>query len=75
MGSLLYFFITVGIRLSNPSYFKTKDRVSIEENPALKELFQLYQDSLIRNKHAETLNLVYYYKGKKSIWKKLGFGK
>ena len=75
-GQSLLFFHYSGYSMEQPHLIsRHQDRVSMEENPALKELFQLYQDTLVRNKHAEMLNLAYYYKGKKSIWTKLGFGK
>ena len=72
----LLFFHFSGYSLPHPELLsKHQDRFTMNDNPAVKELFHLYRSSLTENKHEEMLQLSCYYKKNISILQKLGLRK
>ena len=71
------FFHYSGYSLSYPDLVsRHQDRFNLKDNPALKELFELYHDTLLKNDHKKFLSLkCYYQKETKNILKKLGLKK
>ena len=68
----LIFFHYSGYNIKEPSIIsRHQDRVKMEDQPALKELFAYYQEALIRNNHSGMLGLRCYYKKRKSVWEKM----
>jgi hypothetical protein len=68
----LLFFHFSGYSLRYPELIsRHQDRFSLEDNPAIKELFQQFRDSLIKNDHTEMLRLSCYYRKKKGLLQKL----
>ena len=64
----LLFFHFSGYSMKEPGLIsRHQDRVQMEDQPALKELFFIYQEALIRNEHVKMQELSCYYKKKGSF--------
>lgn len=73
---LLLFFHFSGYSIDLPNQIsRHQDRVSMDDNTALKELFALYHQSLIDNSHVKMLDLKCYYQKSNNLFKKLGLSK
>jgi hypothetical protein len=57
------------------SISRHQNRYTMNEFPAVKELFGLYHDKLIKNGHADMVKLPCYYQKKKTVLQKLGLKK
>ena len=73
----LIFFHYSGYSVNHPDQIsRHQDRITLRENKALKELFELYHGTLIANDHEKVLSLkCYYQKRVGGILKKLGVKK
>lgn len=68
----LLFFHFSGYSMQSPDLIsRHQDRILMNENPALKELFNLYHAALLKNNHLEMLQLTCYYVKKKSWLQKI----
>jgi hypothetical protein len=69
----LIFFHYSGYSIGRPHEIsRHQDRIELDKNSDLKELFQVYYTALINNNHEELLPLkCYYQKNRKNIFKKL----
>ncbi len=69
----LLFFHYSGYSMKEPHLIsRHQDRVQMEDQPALKELFSIYQEALVRNNHASMLGLSCYYKKKDTLLERMG---
>jgi hypothetical protein len=67
----LLFFHFSGYSLQHPhTISRHQDRIALENQDALRELLQIYHDTLLKNKHPELLSLPHAY-GKPGFGKKL----
>ena len=72
----LLFFHYSGYSMNQPELIsRHQDRTDMKDNPALKEVFALYQQTLIKNGHSEMLKLECFYKKPKGMLQKLGLKK
>lgn len=72
----LLFFHFSGYSIDSPNEIsRHQDRISMNDNAAVKELFELYQSTLEKNKHSQMLKIDCYYDKSKSLLKKLGLKK
>ncbi len=72
----LIFFHFSGYLTNSPDQIsRHQDRIDMNDNIALKELFDLYQATLTKNRHTEMLQLTCYYTRNKSWLQKLRFKK
>jgi lipopolysaccharide biosynthesis glycosyltransferase len=68
----LLFFHFSGYSMQSPDLIsRHQDRISMNENSALKELFNLYHATLLKNNHLEMLQLKCYYIRKRGLFQKL----
>jgi lipopolysaccharide biosynthesis glycosyltransferase len=75
-GQPLLFFHFSGYSMQSPDLIsRHQDRISMNENSALKELFNLYHTTLLKNNHLEMLKSKCYYTKKQGILQKLGLKK
>lgn len=75
-GQPLLFYHYSGYDIKEPALIsRHQDRVNMENEPALAEVFRIYQEALMKNKHAEMLGLVCYYRKPKSFLQKVGLKK
>ena len=69
----LLFYHYSGYSMKEPGLIsRHQDRVQMEDQPALKELFSIYQEALIRNEHVRIQELSCYYKKKASLLERFG---
>ncbi len=75
-GQPLLFFHFSGYSMQSPDLIsRHQDRISMNDNSVLKELFSLYHAALLKNNHPEMLQLKCYYTKKKGLLQKLGLKK
>ena len=72
----LLFYHYSGYSMEHPDQVsRHQDRIQMDDQPALQEIFSIYQQALIRNKHPEMLKLECYYKKSKTFLQKVGLKK
>lgn len=73
----LVFFHYSGYSLKEPDLIsRHQDRFDMKENPAINELFNIYRENLIQNRHEDMLKIpCYYQKSSGGLLKKLGVRK
>ena len=68
----LLFYHYSGYSMDTPGLIsRHQDRTNMDDHPALKELFTIYQDALVKNNHAGMLKLECFYKKRPSLLKRL----